>query len=167
MHGLIDKMYDYGWDQIGEGGYSNVFQHPNYPYVVKVFIGDSLYLQYFMLVIKPNQNNPHVPKVRGKTMRVADEGYAVRLEQLTPLTSPEDPVLDKYLDPRFSKKRNAFETSIGLLFSKENLPFLRENWPELAEILKGIYRISIMTDFNSRNVMKRGDTIVITDPLAE
>lgn len=157
MQEFTKVMADNGWKKINEFGFfANVYQHPNYPYVAKVFVNDNSYLKYFNY-IKQNQSNPHVPKVRGKAVRIGNNAYVVRMEPLERVSST-DPVLRKYIDPKLP-------LSVHSLIVDSNFPFLEEHHPELANLLGDVLRMTEgVPDIHNENVMKRGDTLVITDP---
>lgn len=159
MENLKDLLRGYGWRDVGFGYYGMVFRHHQYPYVVKVFVADTAYAEYFN-IIKHNQSNPHVPKVRGNFMRVGDRGYAVRLEKLDPLFNQKDPIFSKYIDPRLPQ-------AFPVIMYRENEPHLKRFWPKLYDLIQQIKGIGgVELDWHVRNVMSRGDTLVITDPVA-
>jgi len=79
-----------------------------------------------------------------------------------PFKSKTDPVFDKYIDPRI--KSRSWEE----IFDEDNSEFLEEHWPELAAAFDTIQQYSDYSgddDLNLGNIMKRGDSLVITDPL--
>jgi hypothetical protein len=160
MKHFTEDLAEHGWKKIGGGHFANVYQHPNYPYVVKVFVNDSGYSNYFALM-KKLQGNPHVPKVRGNIMKFGDRGGAVRMEPLTPLSGPRDPILRKYVDPML------YFTDIYDIITPRNLPFLEEKYPDLLEVIHGMGKIFGKKDWHEHNLMKRGDTLVVTDPVAD
>lgn len=126
--------------------------------MVKVFVKDPEYLRYFNLV-KQLQGNPHVPKVRGNFMKVGTEGYVVRLEPLTPLANPHDPVFKRYISPKL-------QPYMDNLLEEENLDFLQRYHPKLYALFMAIFSMTTEIDWHEGNLMKRGDTLVVTDPLA-
>jgi hypothetical protein len=115
-------------------------------------------MKYFNIMRK-EQGNPHVPKVRGKFMPIGDQGYAVRIEKLEPISGVSDPVFRKYIDPHLPG-------SFSYLLDEENFTFLQENWPQLYDLMMEVFDITNELDWHTGNIMKRGDTMVIIDPLA-
>lgn len=158
MKDFVKSMKNEGWDEIGHGGFAVVFAHPNYPYVVKVFHNDNAYRHYFQYV-KRNQNNPHVPKVRGGIITLNDRSHAVRLERLEPLSGPTDPILKKYIDP-------TLDPYIENLDNEQNYTFLMRKWPELYHAMLDADMMGGRVDIKYDNVMKRGNTLVLSDPVA-
>lgn len=158
-----------GWKRIGKGAYGLVYEHPNFPYIFKIFYNDPDYFKYFNWATQ-HQNNPHVPKIKGKYIKINDKTYAVRMEKLEPLPSI-DVAIEKYIDPDLqskSKLNMSYYSNIDKLSIYTNLPFLKENFPDLYDVINYVKtNFSLMSqDFHGGNVMLRDDTIVITDPVA-
>jgi hypothetical protein len=158
MRDFVKVAAEHNWTRIGGGKYSNVFRHPGYHYMVKVFVRDPEYLRYFNLV-KSMQGNPHVPRVRGKFMKVGTEGYVVRLEPLTSLDSAQDPIFKKYVHP-------SLPPTMDSLLDERNIDYLEKKFPALMELFYEIFGLSTTLDWHDGNLMKRGNTLVITDPIA-
>lgn len=159
MEKLTQLLKQYGWDQVGFGYYATVYEHPRYPYVVKIFVNDTAYAEYFT-IMKENQGNPHVPKIRGNFMHVGDVGFAVRLEKLEQVHNIRDPVFAQYIAPGLPR-------TMHTIIREDNEPFLQENWPQLLSLIQQIKAVDFAhMDWASRNVMTRGTTLVITDPIS-
>lgn len=159
MEDLVNQMKKVGWYRIGRGYYATVFAHQYRRYIVKVFHNDKGYAHYLDYV-KSHQSNPHVPKVIGKERQVNKDTSVVRLEKLLPITNGNDPMFRKYINPELPVNfYNIFE-------NPDNLPFLQEHWPQLYKLLQDISGMTGLEDLGIKNVMQRGDTLVITDPLA-
>jgi hypothetical protein len=155
---LTKALQEQGWERISGGTKSNVYTNFKYPYMVKIFVNDPEYLRYFKLV-KQLQANPHVPKVRGNPVEVGDQGYVVRLEPLIPLDGPTDAIFKHYVDPRL-------QPTFDNLLSQDNMEFLQKNHPQFLDLFDDITDLSSELDWHDGNLMKRGNTLVITDPLA-
>ena len=84
---VVEKLAKYGFTELGRGIGGAVFGHPKHEYVMKVFYHDPAYLTWFKFC-KANQNNPYVPKIKGKLIRVIPnrEMYAIRMEPLEPIS---------------------------------------------------------------------------------
>lgn len=130
---LTTMFARYGFKTIGTGKYGAVFGKDNHPYVIKVFMKDTAYLRWLNFA-KMHQNNPFVPKIKGKVVKITDNFMAVRLEKLTPSTSRM-----KYWDED-------------------------ESNPHVSEILDFFDRNARLLDLHMGNIMARGDQPVIVDP---
>lgn len=159
MEAVNAELKKYGWTFAGKGYYSNVFENPKYDYVLKVFI-DPKY-EKWLKIISDNQSNPHMPRIRGKSIKLNNEAKAARIEKLQPLTGYDDPILKLYSAPGSDANFDAvFET-------EEGWNFLSENFPQLIDALN-LASASVVggdLDLNWTNVMKRGNTLVVTDPV--
>lgn len=80
---LTQLMSEFGFKLIGSGKYGSVFEKDNYPYVIKVFMRDVAYIKW-LDYCKRNQDNPYIPKIKGKAVKVGNLFYAIRLEKLLP-----------------------------------------------------------------------------------
>ena len=83
---LKDLMGTIGFRPVGMGKYAFVFEKPNYPYVVKIFMKDTAYLRWISFCLK-HPNNKYVPKIRGKVIKINDIFMAIRLEKLAEQSS--------------------------------------------------------------------------------
>jgi hypothetical protein len=140
---------------IGTGLYSSVLSRPDLNYVVKIFYKDRGYETYLKYMTK-YQNNPHVPKMRGKVMSVGSGFKVVRLERLeaysgTPEQQEIIAAIREYIDMGNASRQ---------LFA-ENFPF-----PQMIPVLNDILKHTGL-DMHTGNIMFRGSTPVITDPLSD
>lgn len=158
LRAAVQELIRQGWEVLGKGYFSYVVTRPGLPYVVKLSYSDRGYRKYLEFV-RANANNPHVPKVRGLGVRLRPDIYAIRIENLEPLTSWKDPLLRKYVSPELP-------ADFDSLFHPRNEEFLKTNHPELRKVIDYIERTAFENDLNWTNVMRRGDTLVITDPFA-
>lgn len=164
MNGMLkfDKfMRENGFKLLGSGGFANVYERSGYPWVFKIFTGDPAYMTWLKYVAA-HQNNEHVPKLRGKPFKINDTTYAIRMEKLTPLPNnfTDDPILDAvmYGGVPLTRKSERTITDAG--------------HTDLVAVLKAIMQIAYAdknynTDLHRHNLMMRGNTAVITDPLAD
>lgn len=141
---LNDLFLNYGFKNLGNGKYGSVYGNSKYQYVLKIFMKDSAYLKWISFSLK-NQDNPYVPKIRGKVVKITPLFYAIRLEKLTPTVE-----LTKSFDREYSKWScdNSYQT--------EDI--------NLNKILKYFENHRKLLDIHSGNVMMRNDQPVITDP---
>lgn len=158
-----------GWKRIGKGAYGLVYEHPQFSYIFKIFYDDPDYFTYFNWA-RQHQNNPHVPKIKGKYIKINNKTYAVRMEKLEPLHGNYD-VIKKYIDPELQSKTKlniANYSNVDKLSLYTNLSFLKQNYPELYEVIdyvKSNFSL-ISQDLHGGNIMLRDEVIVITDPVA-
>jgi hypothetical protein len=159
---LSNHLEKLGWTLLGSGMYSLVYANPKFKYILKVFTKDTPGSVEWLHYVKANQNNPFLPRVYGEVTWISRTALAIRMERLTPFVSKTDPVFDKYIDPRI--KSRSWEE----IFDEDNSEFLEEHWPDLAAAFDNIQQYSDYSgddDLNLSNIMKRGDTLVITDPV--
>ena len=157
---VTNKLMKYGFQPIGDGAFSTVYKHQSYPYVLKVFVKEQGYFEWLKFC-QANQNNPYIPKIKGKFVRVIDNVYAVRLENLKELDSHDKNMFDTLFDEIDEGIYNYYD-----YIKSENGPnphlipiidFLREYVDDTAEL-----------DLHQRNIMKRDNgQFVIIDPLVE
>jgi len=168
-----DELEKINWKLIGEGAYATVYSHPDYPYVIKIFNQNRNFLKYFMWA-KQNQNNKHLPKIKGKFIKIDYDTYAVRIEKLTPIKDQN--ILTPYIDPnlvyKFHEKLrgNYFNNTkpIAKFTTILNREYLTQNYPDIAEILNYIDQNFdlLHVDLHIDNIMLRNNTIVISDPVS-
>jgi hypothetical protein len=144
----------------GQGG--TAFEHPNYPWVFKVFTHDPGYVD-FINFAKQNQSNPHIIKIKGGLLKINPQTFAVRLEKLQK-GSGED--------------FNRMIKILGHINELSDIDFIDDNHPDWIEYLKtnhpAEFKIvhTLATQFPNHtldlhrgNILMRGSTIVFSDPL--
>jgi hypothetical protein len=158
---LSKQLKKLGWRPIGNGTYAAVYENPKFNYVLKIFTHEDLGYKQYLNYIMNNQSNPFVPKLRGKMVKLSATAYAVRMEQLQPIE--DDSIFRKYIDPNPTSKHMG--TVIKKVFGKSNHPFLKKNFPQLYDMTRQPFNLDDLETEN--NIMRRGNTIVITDPAAD
>jgi len=160
MKDVNAELHKGGWRLVGKGHYSNVFENPKYPYVLKVFV-DENYKNWLNAVLK-YQDNPYLPKIRGKFIKLNKEATAARIEKLQPLSGDMDPIFAQYVPDEVEPSLENFLYDDGAYY------YQQKNFPELGQAFK----LALKTrapgrelDLNKSNFMKRGNTLVLTDPL--
>lgn len=148
---LIKTLAKYGFTLVGAGVNGAVFQHPGYAYVLKVYREDKMFDEWLHFV-RTHSRNPHVPQIKGQTIRLNSVFSAVRMEPL----SPCDPTAaNSFIEPI----EIAIDSYNDVLKLKANNPFLGE----IAAFMREWQQVS---DLTAHNMMQRADgTLVITDPL--
>lgn len=162
------ELQAHGFKKIGnESSYGYVFAHPGLNYVLKVFEKDKGY-EAFYKCVSQHQDNPHFPKFRGKMMQVVPNIYAIRMEKLKEIPGNYDFPLYAFCKfARYYLRDEYNRDSYDLM-----QPYLKENYPLLFDaliILKNAHLENIndiMIDMHDKNIMLRGNTLVIIDPFA-
>ena len=103
-HQLMGEFEASGGKSVGSGKYASVFDHPSWPYVLKLFSQDDQYIPFVRFAYR----NPHpsFPKFFGPPQRIVpfykrtdDEAkkYLVRIEKLKPLSKEIGEWLGKFI----------------------------------------------------------------------
>jgi hypothetical protein len=157
---LVDvskQLKELGWKRIGSGAFARVYEHPNYPLVLKIFSSkDSCYIK-FLKYVEQHSTNPFLPKVRGKLLKLNNDYYAVRLEKLQPLDISEwEDVYDEMIYELINESGYDFDLAI-------------RKYPKHRNFLNTLRDISdslnCRLDIHRYNFMKRGKQTVIIDPV--
>ena len=162
MEKLTDYLETQGFKHIGQGSFSEIYLKQGYPWMFKLWSHDPAYLWWITWAAK-HQDNPNVPRVKGLPMRIAKDTYVVRLEKLRGLVR-RDGNLSKGYD-RLAYLVDRIESVDDL--SKEDLQWIRSEYPGVYDILRVIQRAGsdFVVDLHGDNIMLRGQTPVITDPV--
>lgn len=89
LHEPASILANYGWQVLGSGLSGAVAQHPNKPYVLKLFKKDPGYLK-FIQFIQENLGNEHLPKINRTIKTVPGTHlFYVRMERLQPISERE------------------------------------------------------------------------------
>lgn len=152
---LEDKLESNGFNKyvVGTGLYSSVLSRPDLNYVVKIFDRDPGYETYLKYIIK-YQDNPHVPKLRGKVISVGPRFKVVRLEKLQPMD------VNNLYHSKFDN--DLWNYVYGDQSSKDELT---KQFPQIIPLLTDIMKHKAV-DLHDQNFMFRGSVPVITDPLS-
>lgn len=158
------ELGNHGYSKIGAGSFAQVMAKPDSPYVVKLFRkDDAAYLAYLHLI--QTHRNEHFPIIYGKPVLIKDRltpYYAVRVEKLVPLKT--NPNYDIIIDDLVSAKYH--------LIDYGTIPVeFYEKHPSLAQAMYLIYTKIVEPrhgyfDIKVENIMLRGSTIVLADPVA-
>jgi len=144
---LNQAFQEYGFNNSGTGKYGTVFINSSYPYAIKIFMRDTAYMRWLRFCMN-NQQNPYVPKIRGKVSKLTSIFYAVRIEKLKPIRGMHDSV-------------DQFATIISRW---EDDNSYRTNDENINSILDLFNKNSNIFDLHNENIMMRGDQVVIIDP---
>lgn len=154
-----------GYQMIGSGFESLVFQRPGDPHVLKLI--DAYATAYFDFIkLAQSSDNPHFPRFRGKLINVLPGYYqAIRMEPLTPL-SGNDKAVARIID-NYTK---ALQDANGQPIDFPGIDEVEQSQPGIKEacqmIVDSLYsKQHYFNDLHIDNFMMRGNTIVITDPV--
>ena len=163
---LTAQLKSYGWTLAGYGYSSLVFKNPKFNYVLKVFEYQNTDWIKFANWAMQHQDNPFVPKFIGKIRKISPSAYAVRMELLEPIK--DSSFYNQYVAPEIQqiKKNNYVDWSD--VFWDKNEEFLQQNYPQLFQIIDFLNNLRTDSgdlDLHANNFMRRGNTLVITDPV--
>lgn len=171
-YSMKNKLKNLGWEFLNSGYYSNVYQNPNKPYILKVNSKiDTAYAQYVTLVRKIH--NKHFPKISDlKFIELDGKRYYIYLiEKLEPCRDDIKYDLSLILSKIVDYPGSSFAYFERTYRNKQEVLDLLKNQPELIKVARiiGKYRsklkVYVENDLHSGNIMQRVDgTIVITDP---
>lgn len=153
-----------GYRHINRGANGAVYQKPGTSYVLKLFDSrDQAYLSFVELAMA--NPNPHFPRFFGKLVPVTEDYSAVRIEFLEPCTRhAEVHMIDQYI----IKQRDRL-TGMNGSFGDGIWEFMEAN-PDLKQACDLIVGLLVKNkkffcDVYLANVMMRGSTIVLSDPI--
>lgn len=150
-----------GFKKLGNGQFATVFEHPNYPWVFKVFTQDPAYLFFLKYVIR-NQTNPHVPKVRGGIVPIGTDTYVIRMEKLSPSSNASDMAQYQIINI-LGRVTEQITKEVGPNMVK----WLITEYPDIYKMIRALELHGYRFDMHDDNIMLRGDTVVVTDPLVD
>ena len=175
---LEDYLIKNDFKQIGSGEFSSVWKSPSKEnFVVKIFrskeYNSSVDKEWYDYCRK-NSNNPHLPKVG--SLKDFGEWYVIFIEKLESI--PNDINVDSMKIFKEAIKQNLkpddvnFEEKFLSLSSNYDTNFvdeLTEIYPTIYDIYQKIVKprksIQVRLDLHLSNMMLRGNTLVITDPI--
>ncbi|MCK9532592.1 MAG: hypothetical protein M0R77_18945 [Gammaproteobacteria bacterium] len=156
-----------GYEKIGRGAYASVWAKPGENTIVKIFDNDDSSYKKFINLTLSNPND-HFPKIKGKMFQINDRYTAIRIERLEPVDKAKyiqlglAPVYN-YLN--YVKNSRSHMSPEGTETMLAKIDELDKNQPGIKKALDLIAKNFEYFDFNPDNVMLRGNTIVITDPV--
>ena len=176
---LEEYLKNNGYEKLGFGIFSGVFAKPGEKFVLKVNRRPDCYLDF---VKKLSRNmNPHLPRVG--TIRIYNEGDSKNKWYVIPLEKLEEITLEDHIsryDVLFVLSRALMLDPKHMYLSSEVRPLLpappeeiydrlKDRFNKLDSALKFVednfYNVCNI-DLHEGNIMLRGDTIVITDPVS-
>lgn len=156
------------------GGYGTVFTRGDQNYVLKLFGSEDHAYRAFVHMVRNNPNK-HFPRFHGNYIRVSPEFYAVRMEKLDvfvdtrPYSSIQN-LLAIYINDTYERSQGReppINPSMQLVIDNAHKYVNSDNELKAAcdLIVPMLYRYDLDLYHRSANLMLRGSTIVITDPL--
>jgi len=158
-------MVDNGFNAVGSPGQGGTaFEHPNYPWVFKIFTHDKAYFDYIQYA-RQHQNNPLIPKFKGNIIKINDNTFVVRIEKLHRIS-----------------RNDQYNSLVGIISSigdksdiewfmnndPSRIQTLRHDYPKIFELMVDLMNTypSHVLDLHRGNIMQRenGDLVVI-DPM--
>ncbi len=159
-------LVEHGFTQLGRGSYGSVWTDYS-RVVVKVFHNDPAYVK-FVEFCRSHRGDPHLPKI-SKLYPLAGNSGIVFMELLTPYEGDRKFVdtMDDYFHWRMLDFSGRLTTQ-GIKFPEWMPHFAKKNKNlagTLDELAYYFCQTSYFADIHSKNIMMRGNTIVITDPV--
>lgn len=192
---LENTIVKQGWEVLGRGSHGVVAQHPDKPFVLKIFSDTSGYKE-FIEFAQANRGNVHLPRILRKMKPIPGTRFiSVGLERLEPWDAWEDAEsVDNYLpNICFLCARlvtaNTYVSELFIDIINEQLDSmggwdyferavgnrkLGRLWTKIGDpdqqwkqVVTGIFSefSAGSLDFSDNNIMRRGRTLVITDPI--
>lgn len=155
-----------GYRCLGTGSFAAVYRKPGASYVLKVFAAADRAYAAFIALAKQHADNPHFPRFFGRIVQVTPGYHAIRMEPLTPYRYDET-LIAFYLrhrdwTPQDPHSHMAMQLGDALEYLEEH-PRMREALDLIIDNLLGGYE----TDMKQDNLMMRGSTVVVTDPVKD
>ena len=157
---FADYMMKYGFRYVGQGFYGVVFEKSGYPWIFKVFKEDPGYLSYVDFC-KRHQANIHIPKIKGHTIKINDDTYAIRTEKLRPVDEKEGRTITSMAN--YMSRQNRGESISD--FAESDLEELSVKYRGIYDLFKYFLESGYNLDIHPENIMMRGSEIVLTDPV--
>jgi len=165
---LADVVYSHGWKLLGRGSEASVAEHPEKGYVLKIWPNRSLYTKFVELVQR--NPNPHFPRFSKVMKRIPGTQFSyVRMEKLIPVTQYD--ILVNMPDCFCVVKELYQRQGTALPYWIENnaqaiqCPKLSPDAKMLVKLMSAqLKKIGPVLDLHPANIMRRGNTWIITDP---
>jgi hypothetical protein len=167
LNKFVEQLTHLGFKNLGNGAFGVVFTHPKLNYCIKIFRVDPAYKKFVTFCFN-NQKDPHLPKFKGKVIKIGDDMYAVRIELLTNATQQASLFVSMVKEYNFKwgippmqwiKDNNYAPTPEKQSFCEANIGLFTT-----YDKLKSLLGKSLRFDLHEANYMMRGNIIVMTDP---
>ena len=165
---FYDYIQQHGFNKVGAGNNAAVYEKPGHPWLFKVFNADPAYLSYYKYC-RTSQSNPHVPRVKGREIKLADNTYCVQIEKLRPFPSTGMKFIETLQTVAMGLANpNLYDYDDELIDEyKRSFNQLRSKFPQLITLLEDLIAFKNYTfDLDESNIMMRGPIPVLTDPFS-
>ena len=161
-------LTDHGYQRVGSGTYAVVWGKPDSKTVLKLVKNeDKAYMDFVKLALK-HQDNPHFPRFSSKVIRLNDNYKAIRMERLVAGKGAEDNFrsMNAYIIERYISIKGNLSGVAD--YVREDINKLFDQYPQMKAACDLIIaNLSYhQNDLHPGNVMFRGNTMVITDPVS-
>jgi hypothetical protein len=146
-------MESAGYSRLGKGSYGMVWHKPGQTSVVKLFRQDRGY-EAFVRYCRKQRDNPHVPRFSSNILDVYDYKM-IRIERLSKMGS----------SPTNDRIHNSISGFFYCWNQTEKMMTYIKKRPKLEKVLIDVKSLGCTIDMHMGNMMLRGRTVVITDPL--
>lgn len=157
--GLKDKLDELGYKKynLGSGLYASVYARPEDNFVIKIFSPDMGYKRY-LDYMQTNIQNPYVPKLRGKPVKLPNNFTLVRIEKLKEID------MNLFTEIKYLQNPKEGDHVYRAVRKK-----FEEKYPQFLNLLDDLKSMSkrgsgLALDLHPGNIMMRGNLPVITDP---
>lgn len=156
-------LRDAGYSRIGSGAYGAVYQKDEKT-VIKTFSSFDVGYLSFIKMVKSSNNNPHFPQFYGNPIKISNDYYAIKQENLQRYKGNARPIT-LYIDYLIHGIKLGYEGDFEEIEEiMDDYPRFDEACKMIAETVKSNSKIAL--DIHRNNIMKRGKTLVFIDPIS-
>lgn len=179
LHTYLDNQ---GYEILGSGAYADVYAKPGEKFVIKTVGNEDCYVDFVSLLSR--NMNPHLPRV-GKIRTFVDRSsrnnpitwFIIPIERLTPVDirkhiQREDVMFAMAASIILNPRHDHMSYFIRPMLPKsphEIYEELKDKFPKLVEAIEFVstnFNNKCEIDIHDENIMFRGDTLVIIDPVS-
>ena len=163
---LINFLEDNNFKKKGEGVFSSVYADDSHKVVIKINKGviDNSYIKFANFCRK--ENSPHLPKL-GK-IRKFDDYYVLAMEKLETSNSSDFKDMCSWIGKvsivigrSLKTKQDILDAEIPAVYESQ-----RDGIIKIIKDMKSLLDSDINFDLHDENIMLRGNTIVLMDPIS-
>lgn len=156
-----------GYEKLGKGAFATIWAKPGEDFVIKIVDNDDKSYQKYISLIQSN-NNEHFPVLKSKLIKMNEKYSAIKMERLVPMSDQQYiqiGLAPAYNYLNFLRKGAAPIEEVNTTKMKIEIEALEKNQPGIKEAFKIIADNFQNFDVHPYNVMLRGSTVVLTDPV--
>jgi hypothetical protein len=173
LSGAVAVLQKAGYEPLDEpGSYGAVFAKPGSSEALKLYDRyDEAYTAFVTLALK-HQDNPHFPKFRRGILPITNAYAAVRIERLAPLAGAQledlaEVVCNFAVYTRYDRRAGHKPDNLKAKLAQTTAVLF--DHPKLFEAVQLIDAMvethGFQLDYRFQNIMLRGATLVIIDPI--